>query len=188
MKQVRNFALAPFLVILLGLSSCNDDGAKANASLPKLKTVMAVDLARYSGKWYEIARYPNRFERNCEFVTAQYTPRADGRIDVLNTCNANMTDNNRRSAKGIASVIAGSNNARLAVNFAPFPLPAGQGNYQILYLDSEYQTAVVGSPGRNYLWFLSRTPQIDDQTKNKLLDAARANLFDVSKLENVRQN
>jgi apolipoprotein D and lipocalin family protein len=114
-----------------------------------------VDLSRYAGKWYEIARLPNRFQRDCACnTTATYTLRADGKITVLNECR--QADGRQKSAKGTARVADATGlNTKLKV-FWPF-----SGDYWITDLDPEYRWAVVGEPGRRYLWILSRQPQMD---------------------------
>ena len=113
------------------------------------RTVAAVDLPRYLGTWYEIARLPNRFQdgggRACEQVTATYTARPDGRIGVLNRCD---DAGRQRVAAGQAYVVEGSGGARLRVSFFwPF-----YGDYWVLGLDPDYRWAVVGAPDRKYLW------------------------------------
>ncbi len=174
-----------FLASLAFLASCsNIEGRPKDA--PSLKTVSFVDPQKYVGLWCEIARYPNSFEKNCINVTAQYEILPDNKIGVLNSC-VDANTKVKKSAKAKASIIEGSNNAALAVNFAPFPLPKGKGNYQILYIGDNYSSALVGSPSGKYLWILSRTPKIDDSELYKILSVAKANQFDTKKLEYVEQ-
>lgn len=167
---------------------CSSDKNGAN-NLAPLKPVNSVDINKYLGKWYEIARYPNRFERNCEYVTAQYSLINDGSgaVRVLNTCIKDGNKDKPKTARGVAKPLKGSNNAVLAVNFAPFPLPQGDGNYHILYLDNDYKFALIGEPSRKYLWLLSRAPTISEDEKKPLLEAATQNGYDTSKLEYVKQ-
>lgn len=174
--------LATIGLILAGCSSI--EGRPAGA--PPLKTMTYIDPQKYVGLWYEIARYPNSFERNCINVTAQYTLLENGDVGVINTC-TDEKSGKVKSAKAKATIIKGSNNTALAVNFAPFPLPKGNGNYHILYTDNDYSIALVGSPSGKYLWLLSRTPKIDLPKLNTLLEIAKENQFDVSKLEYVSQ-
>ncbi|MBU6406945.1 MAG: lipocalin family protein [Alphaproteobacteria bacterium] len=169
------------------LSACMAGPPGRPVDATPLQPVAAVDLARYAGRWYEIARYPNRFERGCAGVTANYAPREDGRVTVINTCLDGGLDGQERVAEGVARPIDGGNNARLAVNFAPIPLPAGQGNYWVLYLDEDYQLAVVGEPSGRFLWFLSRTPRLTPEQRATMEEAARAQGYDLNLLEEVTQ-
>jgi apolipoprotein D and lipocalin family protein len=149
----------------------------ANAEPPALSTVPFVDLQRYLGTWYEIARYPNRFEKNCVAeVTATYSLRADGKIQVVNACRRG--DGSHQEAKGWAKVVDKSTNAKLKVTFFwPF-----FGNYWIIDLDPNYTYAVISEPGREYLWILSRTPQMDPAQYNSIVERLRARGFDPGKL------
>jgi apolipoprotein D and lipocalin family protein len=134
--------------------------AAAGVDVPGLRTVPKVDLARYLGTWYEIARYPNSFQKECDQATAQYSLRDDGDIDVLNTC---VRKDNKKldEAHGVAHVEDPLTNAKLTVTFLPGWLRwtgIGVGKYWIIDLGSEYEYAVVSEPKRKYLWILSRTP------------------------------
>jgi len=148
-----------------------------------VRTVASVDLDRYLGQWYEIARYPNRFQRNCAGdVTATYAPRSDARIDVINRCRA--ADGAVIEARGVARVVDATS-AKLKVRFAPAvlsPLPFVWGDYWIIGLAADYSWAVVASPDRRYLWILARTPALDSGQRAAALDAARTNGFDVEHL------
>ena len=118
-------------------------------------TVTSVDLSRYAGKWYEIARIPNRFQQDCVGnVTATYKTREDGRIDVLNACE--QKDGETKSADGIAKIVDPSTNAKLKVSFVSFfGYRPFWGDYWILGLGRDYEYAVVGSPDRKYGWILA---------------------------------
>jgi len=156
-----------------------------------LRVVPEVDLARYAGQWYEIARFPNRFQKRCAGeVTAQYTLQASGKISVLNRCR--LEDGGQIQAEGVARVVGkGQPNSILKVRFAPAFLsfiPQVWGDYQILALSPDYTHALVGDPTREYLWILSRSPQMDEATYNRLVDEARAQGFDVSRLQKTRQS
>ena len=152
-------------------------------STPELKTVPTVDLNRYIGKWYEIARYPNRFEKECASdVTAQYTLRENGKIEVVNSCR--RSDGTMKSSKGSAKVADKQTNAKLKVTFFwPF-----YGNYWIIDLDPEYRYAVVSEPGRDYLWILSRTPKLEPVVYDALTAKLRQNGFDPGRLIKPVQN
>jgi apolipoprotein D and lipocalin family protein len=150
-----------------------------------LRVVPAVDLPRYAGLWYEVARLPNRFEEKCAGdVTAEYTLKSSGRLKVVNRCR--KQDGGQTEAVGEAKLADRKGpNSRLKVRFAPSflsLLPFVWGDYQIMELAPDYTHAVVGSPDRKYLWFLSRTPQMDEATYQRLSEAARSQGFDVSRL------
>ena len=153
-----------------------------------VRTVAAVDLDRYVGQWFEIARFPNRFQRNCAGeVTATYERRDDGRIDVTNRCRQEEGIN---EATGVAKVVDERTNARLKVRFAPAYLsflPFVWGDYWILGLADDYSWAVVGSPDREYLWVLARRPAMDSASYQAAIDAARGNGFAVERLVKTRQ-
>ncbi|MGE3277493.1 MAG: lipocalin family protein [Vicinamibacterales bacterium] len=154
-----------------------------------VSTVPRVDLERYAGTWYEIARFPNRFQDQCAGdVTATYAPRPDGRLDVINRCRTTAGETDE--ARGVARVVKGSQNAKLEVRFAPgflSFLPFVWGDYWVLGLDEEYRWAVVGSPDRDYLWVLARTPSVDEAIFDGAVDVARREGFDVSRLERTPQ-
>ena len=155
-----------------------------------LRVVPEVDLVRYAGRWYEIARFPNRFQKRCAGeVTAEYTLLPSGKISVLNRCR--LENGGQIQAEGVARVAGkGQPNSILKVRFAPEFLsfiPQVWGDYQIIALSPDYTLAVVGDPGRKYLWILSRSPRMDDPTYNRLVEEARAQGFEVSRLVKTRQ-
>lgn len=149
-----------------------------------VRTVATVDLGRYAGDWFEIARYPNRFQNKCVGdVKATYARRPDGRIDVVNRCR--MADGRVSEARGIARIADSQTSAKLKVRFAPAILsflPFVWGDYWIVGLANDYSWAVVGSPDRKYLWILARTPTLDDVRYVSALGAAKASGFDVDRL------
>ncbi len=145
-------------------------------TLAPVTSVPAVDLTRYSGKWFEIAAFPMFFQRNCiADTTAEYAPAPDGAISVHNRC---RTDSGFDDATGKATVVEGSGNSRLKVSFF-WPFKA---DYWVLGLDPEYRWAVVGNPNRKYLWLLSRTPQLPPALLDPALASATAQGFDLSQL------
>lgn len=151
-----------------------------------LRLVDDVDLSRYVGTWYEVARFPNRFQRDCVAdVTATYTRRPDGDFSVVNKCR--KADGTWNEAEGVARPAADTkSNAALEVRFAPAILsflPNVWGDYRIIGLDPEYRWAVVGEPKREYLWILSRTPDMSAADYDRAVAVARANEFDVSNLQ-----
>jgi apolipoprotein D and lipocalin family protein len=141
-----------------------------------------VDLTRYQGTWYEIARLPLFWENKCVAnVTATYTVRPDGKVTVLNQCR--KKDGTETASTGTAEV-AGTENSKLKVTFFwPF-----KGDYWILDLDPDYNWALVGTPNLKNLWVLSRTPQLDKPIFDKLIDQARQLGFDTQKIIYTKQN
>ena len=157
----------------------------AQAELAPLKTVAAVDVPRYMGTWHEVAKYPNWFQKKCASSTqATYSLQADGRVQVLNRC---KTDKGEWSeALGAARQIGGPTSAQLKVRFAPAWLsfiPMVWGDYWIIDLDPDYQWVVVSEPKREYLWILSRTPQLPAATYQALLSKLDKLGFDLKKIE-----
>ena len=157
--------------------------ASAQSAGP-VRTVNAVDLSRYVGDWFEIARFPNRFQRRCVGdVRASYVRRSDGRIDVINRCR--VSDGTVTEARGVARVVDERTSAKLKVRFAPAVLsflPMVWGDYWILGLGADYSWAVVGSPDRTYLWILGRTTPLSPEQLTAAMATARANGFDVNRL------
>ena len=153
----------------------------ACTSHPPLATVAAVDLERYAGDWYEIARLPNRFQTDCAGdVMARYA-RVGDEISVLNRCR--QANGEVMSADGIAKVVPNSGNARLRVSFFwPF-----YGDYYVLALDPNYQWALVGAPDRAYLWLLARTPQLPEPVITALVQKAQSLGFNTEALQFTKQ-
>ncbi len=146
---------------------------------PPLDTVSSVELDRYLGKWYEIAKYPNSFQAGCVGAIAEYSLRDDGRISVVNTCYEGDLDGPVDRIEGSARIVDEDTNAKLRVSFfGPF-----EGDYWIIGLDEDYEWALVGEPRRNFLWILSRTPQMDDETFDSILAMLPDLNYDPSQLE-----
>lgn len=141
-------------------------------------TVKAVDLNRYLGSWYEIAKYDHVFERGLDYAMANYTLREDGKIDVLNT---GIKDGRAKDAKGIAKTTNIPGLLKVSF-FGPF-----YSDYRIMMLDADYQYVLVGGSNDKYLWILSRKPQLDDATKTLILAEADKRGYDTSKLIWVKQ-
>jgi len=155
---------------ILGLFSCK--------SVKELPTVKDVNLEKYAGKWFEIAKLPNRFEKGLECATATYTIKKNGKIEVFNQAYLSNNKSKVKNVKGTAWVPDSAYPGRLKVRFFwPF-----SGDYQIIYLDEQYNHVLVGSPSRKYLWILARAKQIDNATYNKLLEIAKTNGFDINKV------
>src|SRR4030042_2531382 len=164
-----------FLAVSLTFLACNSGMKKG---VPPLKVVTFVDLNRYAGTWYEISRYPNRFQKGCVGTTATYTIRKNGKIDVLNQCRKGMLNGEISSVKGTAWVVDNKTNAKLKVSFFwPF-----SGHYWIIDLGETYDYAVVGHPNRKYLWILSRSPKLEEPLYQRILERLRNQSYDLSKL------
>jgi apolipoprotein D and lipocalin family protein len=173
------FGLAITAMLSLALISC----VTAN-SFGKLETVQNLDVTRYMGKWYEVARYQHTFEKGLVGVTAEYSLRQDGKVTVLNSGSRGRLDGKREYAKAVARVPDPGRPSALKVKF--FNL--FESDYLVFGLDeAEYQWALVGNDTRDYLWFLSRTPQISAELLNKMKGMAESMGYDVSKLYMVPQ-
>lgn len=140
-----------------------------------LPTVIRVDLNRYLGTWYEIARFEHFFEEGCKNVTANYSLLENEKIKVINKCTM-IEDGEINEAIGKAYAVDRSFSKLKVTFFWPF-----YGDYWIVFLDEKYKVALVGSPNREYLWILSRTKTIDEKTKERFIDIAAKNGFDTSK-------
>ncbi len=151
----------------------------SHAKLEPLPTVDFVDIEKYMGKWYEIALFPQWFQKNCTGTFAEYSLLKSGKVQVINSCNLLTLDGKLKVAKGKAYVADKSTNAKLKVTFFwPF-----YGDYWIIALGDNYEYAMVGAPDRKYLWILSRTPKMDKKTFEMLTKKAKSLGFDVSKLD-----
>jgi apolipoprotein D and lipocalin family protein len=171
-------------ILCFTLGACAGVVSKGDPS-----TVTSVDLSRYVGTWYEIARLPMWFQRHCVDSKAIYSSRPDGLVGVHNEC---VTESGRvEQAEGVATVVDPKTNARLRVVFdnwfARLFGSSREGNYWILDLDPEYRTAMVGTPDRRYLWILSRIPQLEDSTYQRLVERARQLGYPVSDLITARR-
>jgi apolipoprotein D and lipocalin family protein len=146
-----------------------------------LEVVPHVELEKYLGKWYEIARLPAKFQEGCNETTATYALLENGNISVLNECKKN---GKIKLAKGKAKVVDKTTNAKLKVTFFwPF-----YGDYWIIRLGEDYDYAVVGTPNRKYLWILNRTPQMNDKLYSQILEFAKSVGFAVGNLIKTTQS
>ncbi len=139
-----------------------------------------MEWERYTGKWYSIGRFPHRFERGLQNVTAEYSLNPDGSIQVINT--GYKEDRQKKTAK--ARAVIQPETGVLKVYF----VPVFGGEYRVLELDQDYQYALVGSSGPDYLWILSRTPQLPESTVQDLLAKAADRGYDLTLFERVIQN
>lgn len=174
--------LRSLLLLCLGATACGSSTTK-RLRLPELRTVAQVDLARYVGHWYEIASFPQRFQRGCTASSATYTPRSDGQIDVLNRCRLSSLDGPEKAARGRARVVDRVTNAKLEVSFfRPF-----WGDYWIVDLGTDYEYAAVGHPSRDYLWILSRTPTMEARVYDDIVARLAAQGYETKRLVRTAQ-
>jgi apolipoprotein D and lipocalin family protein len=156
----------------------------SEAQTPALETVSFVNLEKYAGKWFEIASFPQRFQMGCHCTTATYTIHEKGHVVVENRCRKNSTTGRISYIKGKAFVEPNSGNAKLKVQFFwPF-----RGKYWIIDLADDYSYAVVGHPNRQYLWILSRTPKMESDLYNQILQRLEKKGFKTSMLLKTDQN
>ncbi len=148
-----------------------------------LPTVPYVDLKKYAGKWYEIASFPQRFQKDCNCTTAKYTLTNEGYVIVENRCNKDSVNGKQSSIKGKAFVVENSGNAKLKVQFFwPF-----KGKYWIIDLAEDYSYAVVGHPNKKFLWILSRTATMNENTYQQIISRIKEKGFDISKIKRTKQ-
>ena len=170
-----------FIAAVLGLAAL---GATAQAP-PPLTTIESLDLPRYMGTWYEIAKYPNVFQRKCVSATrAEYAVKADGKVEVVNRCK--VQNGEFIEAIGAARQVGPVTSPKLQVRFAPAWLsfiPLVWGDYWVIDLDAKMQLVAVSEPQREYLWVLSRTAKVDPATYEALLGRLAQKGFDLRKLE-----
>lgn len=170
--QINTFFLC---FLFTGLLSCSN-------KTTTVKTVDFVDINKYSGKWYEIASFPQSFQKGCHNTTAEYSIGSDGNIVVENRCNKDSLTGKESYVKGKAFVVPNSGNSRLKVQFFwPF-----KGDYWIIDLDENYTYAAVGSPNKKYLWILSRKTVMEQDTYATLLKKLENMGFDINKLQKTK--
>ena len=173
-----------FLPLLLAACSF---GALAQA---ELATIPSLNVPRYMGTWYEVAKYPNRFQKNCASNTsAVYESQPNGGVRVTNRCTE--ADGKVKEAAGEARQIGDATSPKLEVRFAPAWLsflPFVWGDYWVIDLDADYQLAAVSEPSREFLWILSRTATPSDLAYNQLLERLAKKGFDLKKIEVSKQS
>jgi apolipoprotein D and lipocalin family protein len=173
-------------LLLMGIGASQANAQQGDQSV---KTIVALDVPRYLGTWYEIAKFPNWFQKKCVGNTkAVYTAKPDGNLRVLNSCKT--AGGETSEAEGAARQIGAKDSPRLEVRFAPewlSFLPLVWGDYWVIDLDPQYQVAAVSDPRREYLWVLSRTPQLDPRVYEELLQRLKQQQFDIRKLELTSQ-
>jgi apolipoprotein D and lipocalin family protein len=148
-----------------------------------LQTVTEVDLIQYSGKWFEIASFPQRFQKRCHCTTAQYTATDKGYVIVENRCNKDSVNGKTSYIKGKAFVVDNTGNAKLRVQFFwPF-----KGDYWIIDLADDYSYAVVSNPSKKFLWILARTPQMEFSVFEQIITRLKEKGFDLTNLKMTEQ-
>ncbi|MCF8360992.1 MAG: lipocalin family protein [Prolixibacteraceae bacterium] len=176
MKWLHYIVLAAMLAVLI--SSCKTQ--EMTQPDQSIDSTFKFELEEYLGKWYEIARFDHKFERGLERVTATYSTRPDGKIKVLNQ---GYKDGKLKKAEGKAKLASPETPRRLKVSFFLFFYAP----YNILELDEDYTYALIGSETDDYLWILSRTPQMETEKYQMLLEKAEERGYDTSKLIEVEQ-
>lgn len=161
-------------ISILALSFFLPFFARAGDELPPVRTVPQVNINQYMGKWYEISSFPQSFQKGCSKTTATYSLRDDGKVTVLNEC---IVNGKPKLAKGVAYAVDETNSKLRVSFFWPF-----YGDYWVVDLGRNYEYAVVGAPGRDYLWILSRTPGMSKAVYEGILQRLREQRFDLSKL------
>jgi len=175
-----NLKLALILNLALFLTACSSPQEK---NLPELVTVNKVDLNKYTGLWYEVAKIPNSFQDQCAYgTTAEYKIDQDGDIIVTNSC---YDDEGKLDvAEGLAKVVDKNTNAKLEVSFVSFlGIRPFWGDYWIIGLDENYQWAIVGTPGRKYGWVLSRTPSLPESTMQTIFEMLKSQHYNPDDFE-----
>lgn len=166
---------------MLLLLACGCATTTSREGLPPLTAVAAVDLERYLGTWFEIASFPQSFQAGCTATTATYRQQSDGIIEVRNACRLGAPDGEAKVALGRARV--GESTAKLEVSFfGPF-----RADYWIIALADDYAWAVVGHPSRDYLWILSRTPTVDEDTYAGIVRDLDARGYQTERLQRTQQ-
>ncbi len=158
-------------------------GAKHEGQPAPVQTVPYLDLDRYLGDWFEIATIPRGFQKDCTATRATYSLRSDGEIDVVNSCRLRSPDGPEKKIHGRARVVDKQTNAKLKVSFFwPF-----WSDYQVIELGDNYEYAVVTGSSRDYLWILSRTPEMAPAVYDGILQRLRAQGFDIKRLRKTKQ-
>jgi apolipoprotein D and lipocalin family protein len=187
---VTALAVTAALLVTGGAAASAGEDVRPGGPTPRVEAVPSVDLARYAGRWYEIARLPNRFQAKCTCcVTATYTILPDGRVSVVNECRT--VDGALTRAEGVARLAdPGGPASRLKVRFAPAFLSFLSivwGDYWVLDLPDDYSHALVGSPDRKYLWVLAREAALPDETWARVVEVARRQGYDVGRMVRTPQ-
>lgn len=157
------------LILAVALAACSPSGYRDTGVAMQ---AVAVDVDRYMGQWFEIARFPNRFEEGCAGVTATYERLSRQRVSVVNTCRDGGLDGPEKQVKGRARVVGPG---QLTVSFLPDAISMfdglAAGDYWVLWISEDYGAAVVGEPSGRTGWILGRDTVLDDETRAAALEA-----------------
>lgn len=179
MKKIK---LSTFIISVI--MAITTSGCAQNSSFKNQSTVKTLDIKRFMGTWYEIARFPHRFEKNLVGVTANYTLLPNKKIKVLNQGYLHQLDGTLKQAIGKGKILNPAEPGKLKVSFFLF----FYADYFVLELDEkEYQYALIGSSSPKYLWILCRKPSLDDAIYQKLLDSAKKRGYATANLYKVPQ-
>jgi apolipoprotein D and lipocalin family protein len=185
--NVPKLTVAALALLVAGLgvvSTVRQSRRRSTGTLPPPVPAKSVDLDRYLGRWYELARYDSWFEHNDEGVTAEYSLRPDGLIRVVNASRSGSPTGRLRWAEARARVVPGSGNAKLKVAFfGPFFI----GNYWVLDHAEDYAWSIVGEGSRRYLWILTRAAVPPPDVKAMLIDRVAALGYDTSLIHLTQQ-
>ncbi len=166
-----------------GTAGGKETKTAGTAGVPALETIAYVDLQKYMGTWYEIAAFPQKFQKGCHCSKAEYEMTDKGYVRIVNSCRKDSAEGKVKVAKGKAFVVEGTGNSKLRVQFFwPF-----RGDYWILELPEDYSHVVVGAPNRDYLWILARTPSIDESLYQQIVVRCEEMGFDVTRLVRTDQ-
>jgi len=184
MSRIIIFIL-PFLLILTSITPAQ--GQNMVESDNKVEVVDSVNIEKYCGLWYEIARIPNSFQDKCAGrVTAEYELREDGKLKVINKCV--KKDGSINKVKGIAKVTGEKSNAKLKISFVQlFGINLFWGDYWIIGLDKEYEWAIIGHPKRKYGWILSRESALSDSTMSRIDQILKNQGYDPDRFNKTNQ-
>lgn len=178
-KQKITGILISIITLTLFNTACNNESSKYKT----LNTVEKVEVEKYLGKWYEIASIPMKEQAGCVGTNATYSLKSDGTIKVFNECRVNKLDGEIKNIEGSARIFDQKSKAKLKVSFFwPF-----EGDYWVLDLGKNYEYALVGNPTRNYAWILSRTPQMDENTYQTLLEKLKQQEYDITRIKKTLQ-
>lgn len=178
MKSLLTFCIS----LVFCFTSCQSQTPSNMKKIDKT-TVSSFDINRYLGTWYELARYPHRFERDLQGVTATYSLMSDGKIKVLNQGYKGSIDGEKSTAVGKAKLNTKGGPGKLKVSF----FWIFYADYYVMELDPDYQWALVGSKSDNYLWVLSRKPKVPEELLQSILERAKKRGYDLSTLQIVEQ-
>lgn len=169
-----------FAVLITGPAAGQSGDANGDTSVP-FRVVTELDLERYAGQWYEIARFPNRYQRNCAAILAEYSPRPDGHYDVRGTCPDRRPGRRAASMEGVARL---DGPAELSVGLTAW-LPLFRRSVFVMDLSSDYSVAVVGEPRRKYAWIMARSPQVSEADYARAVAVLEQNGYFTDRLERL---